>query len=74
MLMCESMSKCNRLKNAIPNQMYLPGDFAGGVSTLYLVRSLNIFSKVFHSEFFRVFRKILHYAHHRKLADEKPSS
>ena len=23
--------------------MYLPGDFAGGISTLYLVRSLNIF-------------------------------
>ena len=42
MLMCESMPKCKGLKNAIPNQMYLSGDFAGGVSTLYLVRSLNI--------------------------------
>ena len=46
MLMCESMPKCNWLKNAIPNQMYLPGDFASGVSTLYLVRSLNFFLRL----------------------------
>ena len=67
--MCGSMPSCNGLKNAIPNHMCLPGDFAGEVSTLYLVRSLNIFSEVFHSEF-----SILHYTDNRKLADEKPNS
>ena len=69
MLVCESMPKCNGLKSAIPNQMYLPGDFAGGVSTLYLVRSLTIFSEVFHSEF-----SISSYTHNRELAHEKPAS
>ena len=43
MLICESMPKCKGLKNAILNQMYLPGDFAGRVSTLCLGRSSNIF-------------------------------
>ena len=66
MLMCESTPKCKGPKNAIPSEMYLPGDFAGIVSTIYLVRSLNIFYEVFHSEL-----SILHYTRNRKLADEK---
>ena len=69
MLMCESMPKFKGLKNAIPSQMYLPSDFAGGVSTLYLVRSLNILYEVFHPELL-----ILHNTSNRKLTDEKPSS
>ena len=69
MLMCESMNKCNRLKNAIASQMYLSGDSACGVSTFYLVRSSNIFCELFHSEF-----SILHNTHNRKFADEQPSS
>ena len=67
--MCESMPKYKGLKNAIHSQMYLPGNLACGVSTLYLVKSLNIFCEVFHSEL-----SILHYTRNRKLADEKPSS